>query len=67
MACRWGAAWEVDAAPNPPLDVRIIGQNGSEVRACRPFQQLHNVMQIVDAQGCCALGHCAGPHCRHPC
>jgi hypothetical protein len=43
MAYRWGAAWEVDAAPNPPLDVRIIGQNGSEVCACRPFQHLRNV------------------------
>ncbi len=43
MAYRWGAAWEVDAAPTPPLDVRIIGQNGSEVCACRPFQHLRNV------------------------
>ncbi len=66
MACRWGAAWEVDAAPNPPLDVRIIGQNGSEVRACHHFQH-YNVIQTFDAEGCCASGHWAGPQCRHPC
>lgn len=29
-AHRWGAAWEMDSAPDPPVDVRIVGQEGSE-------------------------------------
>ena len=29
---RWGAAWEMEAAPHPPLDVRIVSQHDGEAR-----------------------------------
>ncbi len=28
----WGAAWEVNHAPNYPLDIRIVNDKGQEVR-----------------------------------
>ncbi len=28
---RWGAAWESDVTPTPPLDLQIVGQQGQQV------------------------------------
>ena len=31
MSNKWGAAWEIAKAPAPPLDLRIVSSDGSEV------------------------------------
>lgn len=31
MENKWGASWEIAAAPPPPLDLRIVQTDGSEV------------------------------------
>ena len=33
---RWGANWEMEAAPHPPLDVRIVSQHDGEARPAQP-------------------------------
>jgi hypothetical protein len=33
MTNTWGAAWELSSAPAPPLDFKIVTDNGEEVSA----------------------------------
>lgn len=36
----WGAAWEIQQSPQPPLDFRVVDDSGSEVRRpCMPRLQ----------------------------
>lgn len=31
MASKWGASWEIPQSPKPPLDLRVVATDGSEV------------------------------------
>lgn len=47
MDNEWGASWEIAASPTPPLDLRIVQTDGSEVKKLPSLQPVLHCLHCL--------------------